>query len=409
MLEDGNVRGPTVVDYAQVFQGLPTPCLVLDPSLRILDCNTAFLAVTGRCRDGLLGRELFEAFPDLDPRGSGQDHVRRTLEQALHTGRSALLGAQRYDISPTGDPADRQVRYWSTTAVPLMGPDGGVAAVVYNVHDVTSLAEGIETRDGHPRVRELFRAAVEVTEQARLFDDAVVAERQLGLAVQDAMLPARVPALLADRVAVRYRPASGVLHVGGDWYDATQLDDHRFAVAVGDVVGHGLGAAVLMGQLRAALNALTLADLGPAEALAALDRFARQDRDATATTAVKIIIDLQQRTLTYSSAGHPPGLLLHPDSTVEFLDGASGGALALPADPRPRPTGRAGFEPGARLVLYTDGLIERRDEDLSDSMDKFARRLCRTADQPLEELADCLLEEHAADQTDDIALLLVQL
>lgn len=409
MLDDGDARRATVVDYAQVFHGLPTPCVVLDPSLLILDCNDAFLTVTGRCREELLARELFEAFPDLDPSGSGQDHVRRTLEQAMHTSRPALLGAQRYDISPTGDLDDRQVRYWSTTAVPLAGPDGAVAAVVYNVHDVTSLAEGATTRDGQPRVRELFRAAVEVTEQARLFDDAVVAERQLGLAVQDAMLPARLPRSLADRVAVRYRPASGVLHVGGDWYDATQLDDHRFAVAVGDVVGHGLGAAVLMGQLRAALNALTLADLGPAEALAALDRFARQDREATATTAVKIIIDLQQRTLTYSSAGHPPAILVHADSTFEFLDRAPGGALALPVDPTPRPTGRAAFEPGARLVLYTDGLIERRDEDLGDSMHRLARRLGRSADQPLEDVADCLLEEQAADQGDDIALLLVQL
>lgn len=399
------------VDYAAVFELFPTPCVILDPSLVILDCNDAYLTVTGRCREGLLGRGLFEAFPQTDPSKETGTAVRRVLMQALRTRRAAVLGAQRYDISPTGDPADTQVRFWTTTAVPLRGADGDVAALLYNIHDVTVLAQSAAdaARLGHPRVRDLLRAAVEVTEQAPLFDDAVLAERQLGLAVQDAMLPAQIPPALRDRVAVRYRPASDVLHVGGDWYDVTHLDDDRFAVAVGDVVGHGLTAAVLMGQLRAALNALTLAELDPARALEGLDRFARQDSDAVVSTAMKLTIDPQEMTLTYSSAGHPPALLLSHDGTAQLLDQAHGPALALPTDTGPRPTATTAYRPGDRLVLYTDGLVERPGQDFDACLRHLADQLRRSCHLSVEELADRLLDERASGQADDIALLVVQL
>ena len=404
------------VDHARVFDAMPTPCAVLDPTLVIVDCNAAYRAVTGRSAESLIGRGLFEAFPETDPHRQSAIAVRRTLQDALATGKTMVLGVQRYDISTTGGTADVQERYWSTTVVPLHascgnGESAEVVGLLYAVHDVTALttARAATGRPGQPRVRELFQAAVELTEQARLFDEVAVAERQLGLAVQDAMLPAQVPAELRDRVAVRYRPAWDVLHVGGDWYDVTHLDDDRFAVAVGDVVGHGLGAAVLMGQLRAALNALTQADLGPAEALTGLDRFARQDDAAVATTVVKLVLDLEDHTVTYSSAGHPPAILFEADGSARFLDQAQGAALALPGTPEPRPTATTAFAPGARLVLFTDGLIERRDVDLGTSLTQLADLIATNRHLRLEELADILLEQRASDQRDDIALLLVQL
>ncbi|HET8602497.1 MAG TPA: SpoIIE family protein phosphatase [Marmoricola sp.] len=393
-----------------MFEGLPTPCVLLDPALVIIDCNDAFRAVTGRSREGLVGRFLFDAFPDPDPQGEALSNVRRVLDQALRTGTTAVLGAQRYDIRPAEESADLEVRYWTTTAVPLLGEDGEVVALLYNVHDVTALAEDARgSRTGSPRARDLFRSAISVTEQAGLFDAAVIAERQLGMAVQDAMLPTQVPAPLQHLLAVRYRPASDVLHVGGDWYDVTQLDENRFAVAVGDVVGHGLGAAVLMGQLRAALNALTLAELPPSDALVGLDRYARQTSGGGMTTAVKLVIDRERCTITYSSAGHPPPVLLRPDGSWCFLDQAQGPALALPARSGTRPLACTEFVSGSRLVLYTDGLVERRGEHIEDSLRRLAERLRRGRDQSLDELADQLLEESAPSQTDDVALLLVQL
>ena len=408
MLQEASDRS-TPIDPAAVFEKVPTPCVLLDPGLVILECNAAYRAVTGRSRAGLVGRPLFDAFPDLDPAGEALTNVRRVLDQALRTRHTAVLGAQRYDISPTEDPADAEVRYWTTTAVPLLDQAGEVAALLYNVHDVTGLAEGPGELRGTPRARDLFRSAITVTEQAGLFDAAVIAERQLGMAVQDAMLPSRVPAALQQLLAVRYRPASNVLHVGGDWYDVTQLDEHRFAVAVGDVVGHGLSAAVLMGQLRAALNALTLAELPPAAALAGLDRYARQTSEGGMTTAVKLVIDLDVCTITYSSAGHPPPILVRPDNSAIFLEQAQGPALALPATDRPRPMATTEFASGSRLVLYTDGLVERRGEPLEDSLRRLAERVRDGSALSLDELADQLLAESAPSQTDDVALLLVQL
>lgn len=395
-----------------LLDAFPTPCVLLDRQWVIRAANIAYTTLTDRPRRGLVGRSLFEVFPDTDPAGVRSENVRRVLETAVRSRRATALGAHRYDISRRDDPGDAQPRYWTTTSVPLAGPAGQVDAVLHLVHDVTALTQTAKTTlaPGHPRAGDLFRAAVDVTEQLRLFDDTVIAERQLGLAVQGVMLPSRVPGALAARTVLRYRPASNVLHVGGDWYDVSELPDGRFALAVGDVVGHGLNAAVVMGQLRSALNALTLADLDPAQALAGLDRFARQDDDAAVTTALMVSVDMAHRSLDYSSAGHPPAVLLHPDGTTVLLEDATGPALALPLDPPPfRSNGHLPYPSGARLLLYTDGLIERRGEHLDVSLQHLRQRLQRARHLPPDAMADQLLADIPACHDDDVALLLVQL
>lgn len=405
----GNDRAD--VDYTALFYAFPTPCVVLDTDLVIEEVNAAYLSITGRPRRELVGRPLLEAFPDTGPAREGSENVRRVLQHAIRTGKPAVMGAQRYDISPTSDPAEAQTRYWTTTAVPLLDRHEQVGGVLYNVHDVTALTEpgAAAAAAGRLLARDVFRAAVEVTEQVRLFDDTVVAERQLGLAVQDAMLPSHLPHELLDRVVVRYRPASDVLHVGGDWYDVTRLDHARFAVAVGDVVGHGLNAAVVMGQLRSALRALTLAEMAPAEALTCLDRYAAQESEAAVSTAVKVIVDTTTASLTYSSAGHLPAILLHPDGTTHLLDQAQGPALALPGITGARPSAAVPYPGGARLLLYTDGLAERRDEDIETSIRSLAHQLRLSVHLPLDAVADHLVAAAPPDGQDDLALVLVQL
>ncbi|MGN6131457.1 MAG: PP2C family protein-serine/threonine phosphatase [Nocardioidaceae bacterium] len=409
-------RGSAVSDWssfsaARLFDAFPTPGLLLDLDWTVLAANAAYVSLTGRPREALVGRSLFDAFPDTDPGRTASQNVRRVLEAAVRTQKAAVLRAHRYDISPTGDPRDAQPRYWTTTSVPLIGAQGQAEAVLQLVHDVTALTQNAQASvtPGPVRARDLFRAAVEVTEQLRLFDDTVIAERQLGLAVQDAMLPTRLPAALAARVVVRYRPASNVLHVGGDWYDVSLLPDGRFALAVGDVVGHGLNAAVVMGQLRSALNALTLTDLDPAQALAGLDRFARQDDAAAVTTALRVTVDPEDHTLTYSSAGHPPAVLVHRDGTTILLEDANGPALALPIDPATRRNGHLPYPLGARLLLYPDGLVERRGEHLDVSLQHLSERLRTRRHLPLQAMADQLLADVPACHDDDVALLLVQL
>jgi serine phosphatase RsbU (regulator of sigma subunit) len=398
-----------------VFRAVPTACVVLDDRLVIQDCNDAYLRVTGQARDHLVGRGLFEAFPEVGAPSTASEGVVSVVRTALSTGRPAVLGTQRYDIVPAGGADVPEERYWAGTAVPL--PRSGEPGwVLFNVFDVTSLAremvrtgalpEGVVSSD------EALHAAWSVLEQTHLFDEAVEAERRLGVAVQSAMLPSAVPDAVRDRVAVavRYRPASAALSVGGDWYDVTDIGDGRVAVAVGDVVGHGLVAASVMGQLRSALAALTVADVGPPQALAALDQIARHNPNATASTAVKVVLDPHLGFAAYSSAGHLPPLLLHPDGTIEALDAALGPPLAVTETIERRPLGTATLAPGSTLLLYTDGLVERRGEDLDVGIDRLRRVLAEHASLDVEELADLLLDELTAEDglRDDVALVLLR-
>ena len=154
-------------------------------------------------------------------------------------------------------------------------------------------------------------------------------QRETAVALQHAMLG---PATLPEGFAVRYRPASRPLQVGGDWYDVVDLDDGRVALIVGDCVGHGLAAATVMGQLRSACRALLLEQSSPSAALAGLDRFAARLPGARCTTAFCAVLTLDTGELVYSSAGHPPPIMVHADGTTVMLDGGHGLPLALRPD-----------------------------------------------------------------------------
>ncbi|TQE16815.1 serine/threonine-protein phosphatase, partial [Streptomyces ipomoeae] len=201
------------------------------------------------------------------------------------------------------------------------------------------------------------------------------------------------------------------LNVCGDWYDLVDLPGRSLAVAVGDVVGHGLAAACAMGQLRSALSGATRLAGGPGEALDALDRYAREVEGAESTTAVTAFIDWDSHTVTYSSAGHPPPALLHPDGTVSFLDQATDPPLGARPAPVPRPQVGTSFVDGAVLVLYTDGLIERRTESIDTGLARLADSLTRHRHHAPEPLADALLTDllpHSGN-TDDTALVVLRL
>lgn len=179
----------------------------------------------------------------------------------------------------------------------------------------------------------------------------------------------------------------------GDWYDLADLPGGNLAVAVGDVVGHGLAAAGVMGQLRSALSAACRVADGPAQALEALGLHARSVDGAESTTAVTTFIDWDTRTITHSSAGHPPPDLLHPDGTVTFLDETTDPPLAARPEHLPRPQARTPFTEGVTLVLYTDGLIERRTEDIDTGLTRLADSLTRHQQPAPENLADALLTD----------------
>lgn len=409
------------LDYPSLFRAVPTPCVVIDADLMVRDCNDAYLYVSGRTRMELIGTNLFAGLPTATPGTEPVvDTVRRAVLSALETGRPVVVGPQRYEIDGEGSAGPDERRHaWIGTAVPLPRPDGVGTDVLYNIHDVTALVPHLgaalsgSLELGDLQARAAVVAATAVAEQSQLFDLALETQRQLGIAVQEVMLPAEVPASVtqAVQVAVRYRPASDALQVGGDWYDVADLGQGRLAVAVGDVVGHGLCAAAVMGQLRSALSALTVADVGPAAAMTALDRVARHSPDATATTAVKVVIDPELDLAIYSSAGHLPPLILRKDGTVHALDQALGPPLAVTQRIGSRPLGTATLAKGDTLVLYTDGLVERRGEALDRGIGRLKAALVRLRRLDVDSLADELLAElppHSA-LRDDIALIVLRL
>ncbi|TPG34924.1 response regulator [Mycobacterium hodleri] len=229
-------------------------------------------------------------------------------------------------------------------------------------------------------------------------------QRETAVALQHAMLG---PVNLPDGFAVRYHPASRPLEVGGDWYDVVDLDDGRFALIVGDCVGHGLSAATVMGQLRSACRALFLEQSAPSAVLAGMDRFAARLVGARCTTAFCAVLTLETGELVYSSAGHPPPILVHADGTTAMLDGGSGLPLALRLG-RLRPEVRMTMPARSTLLLYTDGLVERRGSSIDDGMVRAIDLVLAGRSQTLDEVADHLMAqlEPGGGYPDDVAVLL---
>lgn len=229
-------------------------------------------------------------------------------------------------------------------------------------------------------------------------------QRETALALQHAMLG---PATLPGGFAVRYHPASHPLQVGGDWYDVVDLDDGRVALIVGDCVGHGLAAATVMGQLRSACRALLLDQLGPSAVLAGLDRFAARLPGARCTTAFCAVLTLDTGDLVYSNAGHPPLIMVHANGTTEQLDGEHGLPLALRPD-WSRPEVRVTMPARSTLLLYTDGLVERRGRSIDDGIASATDLSQGGRLQSLDEVADDLMTrlEPGGGYLDDVAMLL---
>ncbi|CAM5621604.1 PP2C family protein-serine/threonine phosphatase [Streptomyces griseorubiginosus] len=406
----------TSIDYAAVFQALPGVVALVTPDLVFADVNEEFLGVSGRRREEIVGRYFFDVFPDNpnDRAATGMRNLAASLRRVLDTGERDAMALQRYDVEDPERPGEWQVRYWSPVNAPVLGPDGKVALVVHRVEEVTELmrARG-GPRGSRARVleAELYTRAREIQEFNERLRQAHAREREVALALQEAMLPVSRQSL-HDRAAVRYRPAVGALNVCGDWYDLVDLVGGRgVGVSVGDVVGHGLGAACVMGQLRSALSAASRVAEGPAQALDVLGRYANVIEGAESATAVTTFIDFEHGRITYSSAGHPPPMLVHADGRVECLDKATDPPLDARPDPIPRPQATTTFGAGATLALYTDGLVERRHEDVDIGLARLADSLTRHREEDPETLADAVLAEllPTSGATDDTALVIVRL
>ncbi|MDT0266966.1 SpoIIE family protein phosphatase [Streptomyces sp. DSM 44915] len=242
-------------------------------------------------------------------------------------------------------------------------------------------------------------------DRARLYD----AKHQLVLSLQAGLLPHRLPELPGLSVAARYLPATEGIEIGGDFYDLIPLDEHRTVAAIGDVQGHNVTAAALMGQVRTAVHANAGAGAAPGEVLRRTNRLLTDLDPGLFTSCLYALYDRSTHRLRLASAGHPPPLLRHPDGRADLLPVPPG--LLLGIDPAAEyPETEVQLPPGAMLVMYTDGLIETPGEDLEDSALRLAGHLVHAGDEGTDQLADSLLHSthHAETRNDDIALLMLR-
>ena len=262
-------------------------------------------------------------------------------------------------------------------------------------------------------VRFLHPTGIDITDRVeaeRALRALEAEERQIAIGLQRALLPARLAERPGIALAALYEAGSDMLEVGGDWYDAFELPDGRIALTVGDVVGHGLAAAAAMGQVRTALAALADHAAGPGQLLERLDGFLARSRTTDFATVCYVVVDPATGALEYASAGHPPMLVVSAAGDTTWLDGAQSGPLCGGA-PRDRPQAATVLEPGSLLVLYSDGLVERRKERFEDSLETARRRGRAVVGLPVEEVCRALVTRLGVDSSrdDDVAVMAVRL
>lgn len=270
---------------------------------------------------------------------------------------------------------------------------------------VSLLAMGIAQRLTRRRREAEVKAArldAVATENRRLYDE----QREIALTLQQALLPQSLPILAGLEAKVRYLPAVAHTDIGGDWYDVIGISDRRTLFVIGDVSGHGIGAATSMASLRFAARAYAQQTSSPTAILDGLCKIIRLERDHHFATVLCGLIDREAHEVTIASAGHLPPLL---------LDGA--GAVYLASEHGP-PIGVEGahtfsartvsISPGATIVAFTDGLVERRGAPLDAGLEQLRESAVAGSELPLDALLDALVAGLAPKGEDDVTVLAIR-
>jgi serine phosphatase RsbU (regulator of sigma subunit)/PAS domain-containing protein len=242
-------------------------------------------------------------------------------------------------------------------------------------------------------------------DRARLYDT----KQDLAHGLQQALLPRTLPEVAGLRVAARYVPATRGMDIGGDFYDLIRLRDTAVAAVIGDVQGHNVAAAALMGQVRTGVHAHATLGTAPGQVLSRTNRLLTDLAPDLFTSCLYAHLDLAGRRATLASAGHPPPLLRLPDRDTRPVPVAPGPPLGVDPD-AVFPVTEIPLTPGLLLAFYTDGLVETPGVHLDDSIARLAHHLAQADDRDLDLLADDLLKHvsTAGQRTDDIALLVLR-
>jgi len=309
------------------------------PELRLSWLNTQTQALLPG-RDDALGRPIGEIFTELiDQRWMEAFH------RVYRTGEPATGAEWRIHLNRPDGSIHEMYLNWTITG--WRDDDGRIRGVIGGAFDVTDIVRG--------RVAAQRRAE-------RLYDVVI--------ALQSELLPAGLPVLPGVHLAASYLLADSDRAAGGDWFDAISRPDGRVALVVGDVVGHGVTASAVMGQLRAVLQDRLEAGAEIAEALAAVDLFARRVPAAHAATLCLAILDPADGSLAYCTAGHPPPLIVAANGETRYLSGTGGMPLSTTGR-FPVAADRLGV--GDLLLLYSDGILERPDRSMPESTAELAR------------------------------------
>jgi serine phosphatase RsbU (regulator of sigma subunit) len=237
-------------------------------------------------------------------------------------------------------------------------------------------------------------------ENQRLYGE----QRSIAATLQRSLLPGELPQAPGLEVSARYLPGAEGVDIGGDWYDVMLVDGRRVLIAMGDVSGRGLHAATIMASLRFAIRAYAAQGDSPATLLAKLSDLVNVNRDGHFATVLCAVIDTATNEVTFASAGHPPPLLIE-DGTASFVATATGVPVGVPCND-PYQSTTVAVRPGMTLLAFTDGLVERRREDLTVGFGRLqvaASKQDGTLDELLATVIEALLP--GGGSYDDTALL----
>jgi phosphoserine phosphatase RsbU/P len=373
--------GVSDLSAEDLYEHAPCGYLSASPDGTIVRVNATFLRWTGYTREALVGTKRFQDL--LSPGG-------RIYHETHYAPLLRMQGSVR------------------EIAVDIVAADGQRLPVLVNsmlISDEAGRPQLVRTTLFDARERKAYErellAARDRERQARKDVERLHQQTQaISHTLQQSLLAGAPPRDDRFSIAALYEPAVEHLEVGGDWHDAFMLDGGRVAVVVGDVVGRGLPAATAMGQLRSAVRALAVTGAGPSAVLRHLDTFVAQVQTAQFATLVYAEIDPDTGAVTFAAAGHPPPIVVAADGARLCMDGRST-PVGVSSDVAPRVEATVHLAPGDRLVLYTDGLVERRHESIDIGLERLLAIV--TADATPEALARALEQDGRLD--DDVCVL----
>jgi sigma-B regulation protein RsbU (phosphoserine phosphatase) len=340
--------------------------------------------------------------------------VNRTLESWTGIPRDRLLAGMRFqDLLPGGSRI-----YYETHYAPLLLMQGSVREIAVEIiradgSRLPALINSVLRLEAGGESGVIRTAIFDATDRRRYEQELLRAkqrEHDIAAQLQRSLLSGELPVSPQLALEISYSPAIRGLEVGGDWYDAFWVtEDEVVGLVVGDVVGRGVAAAATMGQLRSAVRALASTGLGPGATLRALDEYARRHHVGRMTTVVYAQLGLQTGSFRFACAGHPPPLVL-PSNLDPFFawEGRSTplGVFGV-AD---RAEACCTLDPGSTVLLYTDGLIERRLSTVDDGMSRLRAAILSGRRESLKRMVERLVRELPdAQHSDDVCLLAAHL